>query len=272
MKIGNLAARLGTAAVLAPVVIVSVELRQPEWLWALVFLATMISLHEFFAMTMKDAVERWVGICMGGVAAVVLFFGSDKAFSLALPAVVLCPALFYLFRPRDLPTVNTRAATMSFGVVYAGVLISFVAFLKRDAAPHGAAWVYLVLAIGWLGDTFAYFAGRFLGKRKLYPTISPGKTLAGAVGSVLGSLAAIVAANFWFFPQLGWGHGIVLALVGSILGQSGDLVESMIKRACGVKDSGRLLPGHGGMLDRIDAVMFIAPWVYLYWKLVWRLG
>jgi phosphatidate cytidylyltransferase len=127
-----------------------------------------------------------------------------------------------------------------------------------------------VLMTAFFGDTLAYFAGRAFGKTKLYPAISPGKTRAGAVGGMAGSFLAAALANLWFFKDLGWGHGAAITLVGSALGQSGDLVESMLKRSCGVKDSGKLLPGHGGMLDRIDAVLLIAPWVYLYAALIWK--
>ena len=179
-------------------------------------------------------------------------------------------ALFYLFRLREIETTMARLGTTVFGVVYTAVLLTFVASIKRAGGWNGGGWVFLILLTAWFGDTAAYFAGRFLGRAKLYPAVRPKKTWVGAVGGLLGSFGAAALANLWFFPALGWGHGAVLTLVGGALGQAGDLVESLLKRSRKIKDSGNLLPGHGGILDRIDAVLFIAPWVYLYAFLVWK--
>lgn len=268
MKLGNLAARVATALVLVPLVVLAVSWRRPEGVWAIVFIATALSLKEYFSMALDDNVERSIGWVAGAFLATYLYVFPGAPVAL-LPAAVIAPAIFYLFRFRDLPTVLARLGAMSFGIVYAGLLLPFVALAKRDGGVHGGDWVYVILMIAWFGDTAAYFAGRFLGRRKLYSGISPGKTWAGAVGGLGGALLAGVVANLWLFPELGWIHGIVITAVGGALGQLGDLVESMLKRARGVKDSGRLLPGHGGMLDRIDAVLFIAPWVYLYALFVW---
>jgi phosphatidate cytidylyltransferase len=265
MALGNLAARVATAVVLVPPLLLAIDARRPEWVWGVVFAATGIALHEYFAMTFDDAVERAVGILLGLGAAALLYWHRAGG-AIVLPGVVVLPALFLLFRYRELDTVVARLGKMSFGLVYAGVLLSYLAFLKRD---FGGDWVILVLTTAFFADTGAYFAGRAFGKTKLYPAISPGKTRAGAVGGLAGSILAAVIAELWYMKQLGWGHGIALTVVGSALGQCGDLIESMIKRACGVKDSGKLLPGHGGMLDRVDAVLLIAPWMYLYAGLAW---
>jgi phosphatidate cytidylyltransferase len=125
--------------------------------------------------------------------------------------------------------------------------------------------VLFVLAVTWLGDTGAYFAGRFLGKHKLYAAVSPKKTWEGAVGGVDGALvAAIVMKLARFEDALPWLDLVLIAVPGAMLGQMGDLVESLFKRSTGVKDSGSILPGHGGILDRIDAVLFFAPYVFVY--------
>jgi phosphatidate cytidylyltransferase len=230
--------------------------------------ATPLTLHEFFGMAFADKGERWFGVALGTALAAAFFWWPPSAIAV-VPAAVILPALFYLFRFGDLTTVMTRLGLTTFGIFYAGFLIAFVALQKRDL-PNGGDWVLITLMTAWFGDTGAYFAGKAFGKNKLYPAISPGKTRAGAVGGLLGSLGASVLANLWFFPELGWYHGAIVCLVGSMLGQTGDLVESMMKRSFGVKDSGKLLPGHGGILDRIDAVIFIAPWVYLYATFFWR--
>jgi len=268
MKLGNLALRVVTVAPLVPLLIWAIEWSKPYAVCGIVFAATFVALLEYFDIVGADQTERAFGIGLGLVLAAVAYWGGSAAVVL-IPAAVIVPALFYLFRFKDLQTVMQRAALTTFGVVYAGLLLTFLALLKRDA-PEGGSWVLLTLMTAWFGDTGAYFAGRFLGKTKLYPAISPGKTRAGAVGGVLGSFLASVLANLWFFPELGWIHGAIVTVVGAALGQCGDLVESMLKRAFGVKDSGKILPGHGGILDRVDAVLFIAPFMYAYVVLVWR--
>src|SRR5690606_4499891 len=146
--------------------------------------------------------------------------------------------------------------------------LTFLALIKRDFHGHGADVLVLVLLVAWLGDTGAYFAGRFFGKRKLYPAVSPKKTWAGAIGGVMGSvLAAAVVKLGLMDGVLSWTDVLLIAIPGAVLGQMGDLVESLVKRSTGVKDSGALLPGHGGILDRVDAVLFLAPYVYLYLQL-----
>jgi phosphatidate cytidylyltransferase len=124
--------------------------------------------------------------------------------------------------------------------------------------------VLLVLIVAWLADTGGYFAGRFLGKSKLYEAVSPKKTWAGAWGGIAGSLVGVAVLKLVRADYLEWYDVALIAIPGGILGQLGDLTESLIKRSVGVKDSGALLPGHGGLLDRIDAVLFIAPYVYAY--------
>jgi phosphatidate cytidylyltransferase len=272
VKLGNLGLRVATVLPLIPLLILAIEWHRPEAVWGIVLAATLVALYEYFSIVApgerpEEQVDRWVGIVLGIAVATLAYWGGAWSAAL-LPIVVIAPALYFLFRFRDLATVIQRLAMTSFGIVYAGLFPTYIALVKRG--PHGGSWVLMILMIAWFGDTGAYFAGRFLGKTKLYPAISPGKTRAGAVGGLVGSFLAAVLANLWFFPELGWVHGAVVTITGGALGQCGDLVESMLKRAFGVKDSGKLLPGHGGILDRIDAVLFIAPYVYLYATLVFR--
>jgi phosphatidate cytidylyltransferase len=159
------------------------------------------------------------------------------------------------------------------GIVYVGLLFHFVALIKRDFGPAGGDVIVLVLMVAWVGDTGAYFAGRYLGKRKLYAAVSPKKTWAGAIGGVAASALAAAVTKVGLsaihqapslMHELTWLDVFLLAVPGAILGQIGDLFESLLKRATGIKDSSSLLPGHGGILDRVDAVLFLAPYVYLY--------
>lgn len=271
MKLGNLAVRFITVAPLVPLLILAIEWSQPYAVWGIVFAATFVALREYFAMALPEPAaraERRFGIAAGLALSALAYWGG-AATVLVIPAIVIVPSLYFLFRFKDLETVTRRAALTTLGIVYAGLLLTYLALLKRDA-PHGGSWVLLTLMTAWFGDTGAYFAGRFLGKTKLYPAISPGKTRAGAVGGLVGSFVGSVLANLWFFPELGWVHGAIVTVAGGALGQCGDLVESMLKRAFGVKDSGKILPGHGGILDRVDAVLFIAPFTYVYAVLLWK--
>jgi phosphatidate cytidylyltransferase len=125
------------------------------------------------------------------------------------------------------------------------------------------------MGLAWGSDTGAYFAGRFFGKHKLAPRVSPSKTIEGAVGGMAASiLVAVIWQVVWLHNELPLWHAVVLAAIANVFGQSGDLVESLIKRSTGVKDSGSILPGHGGLLDRIDALMFTATACLLYCLIV----
>jgi phosphatidate cytidylyltransferase len=184
--------------------------------------------------------------------------------AIAAAFAVIVPGLYYLFRFRDIPSVANRLAGTITGIVYAGFLTTYLAKLKLVDPRQAGDTVVLVLIVAWLADTGGYFAGRFLGKKKLYEAVSPKKTWAGAYGGIAGSLVGVAVLKLAFATYLTWLDVALIAIPGGILGQMGDLAESLIKRSVGVKDSGALLPGHGGILDRIDAVLFIAPYVYTY--------
>jgi phosphatidate cytidylyltransferase len=138
--------------------------------------------------------------------------------------------------------------------------LSLLVFIDRH--PAGNVWIFFLLAVIFASDTGAFYFGRFFGRHKLYPSVSPGKTWEGAVGGLISSLF-IALIFFRIFAAFGAGI-LILAGILSIAGQIGDLVESMLKRSCGVKDSGKLLPGHGGFLDRLDGMIFALPVLYIY--------
>jgi phosphatidate cytidylyltransferase len=284
VALGNLAQRFLVALVAVPILIVILYLPRPEPAWALVFAASLIAMYELFAMTLP-AEDRRPALVLGAVACAAFYwvhplalhdpFGvelgrrwqviGESGTTVALLGAVVAPGLYYLFRFRDIPSVAARLTATITGIVYAGFLTTYLALFKRLAPmSEGGHFVILVLVIAWLADTGGYFAGRFLGKARLYEAVSPKKTWAGAYGGIAGSLAGVLVMKLLFLEWLGWFDVLAIAVVGGVLGQLGDLTESLIKRSVGVKDSGALLPGHGGILDRIDAVLFIAPFVYAY--------
>jgi len=282
LALGNLAQRFLVAVVAVPILLVILYLDRPEPTWGLIFAASLLAMREFFGMTLPKE-DRGAALVMGAIACalfywvdsyIALFYelgdpwvqaGSLVDAPLVLIAAVVVPALYYLFRFRDIPSVANRVTATIAGIVYAGLLTTFLALFKRTFPVSGGGhFVVLVLLIAWFADTGGYFAGRFLGKAKLYEAVSPKKTWAGAWGGIAGSVLGVVLLKVFFVHWLSWVDVFAIAIPGGILGQMGDLAESLIKRSVGVKDSGSLLPGHGGILDRIDAVLFIAPYAYAY--------
>jgi phosphatidate cytidylyltransferase len=262
----NLALRILTAVVALPLVAVLISWREPLGFGALVMVVAALALTEYAAMTLPGAPRRL------RAAVVALGVGLSAALYLApglaivwVAVALMATAALVLLNPGDIPGAAARLGLAGFGVFYLGTLSAPLALLHRDA-PHGPAWVLLAIAVTFGNDTGAYFAGRFLGRHKLYPKVSPSKTVEGAVGGMVASLAVMLVARSVDFlaPWLTVADCLLVAVPAGVIGPIGDLVESLIKRASGVKDSGRLLPGHGGMLDRIDALLFVSAWIYVY--------
>lgn len=266
-RLGDLGARLLTAVVVVPVLL---------WLlfWApkigfliLVFIATGVGASELFAMTLpKRRVLQGLGILSSlGVCAAMLFQPSELVLVTTFLAVLVVGLLGGLFSPEPIDGAAGRTAWLVAGPLYIGGLLAAIGLLHQR--ENGGAWVVLAMMIAWFGDTAAYFAGRALGKHKLYERVSPKKTVEGSVGGLGGSVLGALLAHFWYLPELPLVGGVLLAVAGGALGQAGDLIESLIKRSTGVKDSGFIVPGHGGLLDRIDALMLTAAatWLYAAW-------
>ncbi len=148
------------------------------------------------------------------------------------------------------------------GLLYVPLLIAFLLLLRNH--PQGCDWFFLILVVVFANDTGAFYTGTFIGKNKLCPSVSPGKTIEGSIGGIIAGILGGSILQYYLLPELSWVISIPLFLCTGAAGQAGDLFESMLKRRSGVKDSGTLLPGHGGMLDRIDALLFAAPVVYLF--------
>ena len=265
----NTLMRFGTAAIGIPILLYLMFVG-PEWAYqAVVLLAIARAGHELMRMTMPNAplLYGW-GVVSTVVVATTLILGDSSAALLTMVLIVAAGGtIVSLARPEPLDAAGLRLAWLIAGPFYVGGLLSSVG--RLHLAENGGSWVLLAMWIAWASDTGAYFAGRFFGKHKLAPRVSPSKTIEGAVGGLCGSLTGAFAAHFWFMPSLPLVHAIALTVVANALGQTGDLVESLVKRSTGVKDSGSILPGHGGLLDRVDALMFTstACLVYTLWML-----
>jgi phosphatidate cytidylyltransferase len=203
-------------------------------------------------------------VSMGGAFLLPLIHEIPLGFvstKLVLTAVLIIAFADALLFEEQIPNAPRRVGLAVLGVVYPGLLLS--SLIRVRQLDTGQWWIILTLVVTWLNDTCAYFTGRAFGKHKLYERISPSKTWEGAIGGAVGSIGgAMIVAWFWL-PQLAVWKAALIGAGAAVLGPLGDLSESLLKRAYGAKDSGRLLPGHGGILDRIDALIFNAPFVLL---------
>lgn len=254
-----LAAVVGLGIIL-PVIVwggpVGVELMVPVF--------ALLALDEVAAMAFP---ERRVRALLWLAAGSALVYGAalyaPAQVGGAAIAAVLGSFLWVLAAPgRTLDGAADQVGRYVLGIAWVGGLIAFVPLLRR--LDGGVAWIFLALAIPWCGDTGAYFAGRTFGRRKLYELVSPKKTVEGFVGGLLASVGGALAVRALGLPEVPALHAAALGLVGGAAAVAGDLSESMLKRAFGVKDSGRIMPGHGGLLDRIDSLLFVVPLLYGY--------
>lgn len=276
MAVSNLVSRLATAAVGLPLLLILVYLA-PEWaFFAVVAVAVGLASYELSCMLGPgDRVMQGASVGLAvAVAAVLFWFHRD---ALVLLTVILAAPIvamvLVLWRLGDMGTAAMRLMAGVFGPLYVGGCLTTLALLRaKFPGAEGAGYVVLALGLAWGSDTGGYFAGRRFGKRKLYEAVSPKKTVEGSVGGVLGALVVAVCASLWLVESLPLAHAVCLAVGGALLGQVGDLGESVLKRSTGVKDSGNLLPGHGGILDRVDALMVTSTVVYLYTLWVGRFG
>ena len=276
--------RLLTALVALPVLILSVILpyflpnrAEADWLFLLIAaLGLGAGLFEFFSMTKKLELKADAAIAYLGASAFFVAFLFDAP-AKAPDLLILTLAFFLIsvlvtqmFRfQADFSKMLTGVGVTVLGVLYiaflGGFLISTRVGFDATLVPHLSTKLlafFFLVAFG--ADTGAYFAGKNLGKHKLIPKISPNKTWEGAVGGLSLSVIFAALASFWFFPELPYKFSIPLAVAITVIGILGDLAESAMKRGAGLKDAASILPGHGGLLDRLDSLLFGAPILYYF--------
>jgi len=251
--------RVMSTVVLAPLV-VWIVVGAPAWLFATVVVvvsgAAAWEFGRLFAGAGRAVRPGIVVLCTAGVAASFLAPGAPITAMVAATVLILASSLVAAG-----PVSSERTTVGLTCVCYIGILTGHMLLLHQ--LPDGRALILFLLAVTWAGESAAYVVGSAIGRHQLAPAISPGKTIEGALGQLLASLGAGLALG-WLVP--GWsliesaGAGLLLGVVGQV----GDLVESMIKRSVGAKDAGALIPGHGGLLDRIDGLLFNAPALFYY--------
>jgi len=234
-----------------------------------ILLITMIALSEFYGMVFSEnhGIElKWVMVILStGLLALKVFLNDEGLFGHLLMGFVFVGFIILLFFQKSHRLKIEQMAYGLLGLFYPGFFILYVIMIRNNFVQGRLLYIIMILCVS-AADSFAFFGGSLFGKHKLCPTISPKKTVEGLISGLVGSLLFGFLFKFFFFKELLSSHVIVIATMCSIVGQMGDLVESMIKRAYDVKDSGKLLPGHGGILDRIDAQLYVAPIYYFYIK------
>ncbi|MBE0596525.1 MAG: phosphatidate cytidylyltransferase [Desulfuromonadales bacterium] len=262
--------RILTGLILLPLLVLFIGFASPALFNLLVYAVVLLALVEFFTMGLpaEPVTERYLAIAAGTLLTPFLVVADEAVKMAALTLLFIFLAIFFLLRFRDLQTVVQRLGMITLGIFYLPLLLSYLPLLRE--LPAGREWIFTVLLLVMAGDTAAYFIGVRFGRRKLYPAISPNKSVEGAMGGLLGSLGGAVLAKIAFFPALRLFDCLLLGLAAGVVAQLGDLFESMLKRSFGVKDSGRLIPGHGGILDRLDSLLFAFPLVYFYALWIFR--
>jgi phosphatidate cytidylyltransferase len=259
--------RVITAVIGIPLLIAIIWFGEP-WFTLAIAIWGMLAVFEFYRLVAASAVPPLIyfGLIWTLLFILAPHFDYEIAAAPLVASAVVLPLIWLLLRPQK-STAFTRWAWTIAGIFYVGWLLSYLVALRNIDPVDlevGRSWVFFALFTTFGSDAAAFFVGRAFGKHRLAPSISPSKTREGAVGGVFGAIAVSLGVVALFDLPLGYGQAVLLGFMVSIFGQLGDLVESMFKRNVGVKESGKLLPGHGGLLDRMDSVVFVGVMVYYY--------
>jgi phosphatidate cytidylyltransferase len=266
--------RILSTLVAVPILIYLLWYAEPYYFIGLIVIAALPAVREFALIAEKSGchVELWIA-WPGSLLVLADFFAGQPEYTVGLLALVLALALMvYLARRAPLDAALTSTSVTLASVVYTAVFMGYLISLRLiegEIASLSAKLLSLFFFVIWAGDGAALYVGRSLGRHKLAPVVSPQKTIEGAIGGLGGNVLAAVVSKYWFFPELKLSHAMALGLIMGVVGQIGDLCESMFKRGANIKDSASIIPGHGGMLDRLDSLLFNAPILYYYYRLFW---
>ncbi len=255
--------RLITALILLPIVILIIVKGGAFLFAALLAVFACIGMNEFYSMAMPERIlESRLASMFSAVLVLSPFAVGSHLILTAIGSLFLLFAILFLFRIRNLSNAASEVSYAVLAFLYIPFLLMHLVLLRQTS--YGVQWLLVIMLIVMTNDSAAYYTGSAFGKTKLYPLVSPKKSVEGSLGGLLGSICGTLIAKFTFFPQLTFVDVFVTALVIGALGQVGDLFESLLKRSFGVKDSGTIFPGHGGVLDRLDSILFAAPVTFYY--------
>lgn len=233
----------------------------------LVGIAVFFAFIEYLRIMISETEKRYslipiLGIATGMALICLAHLRISGLTGILLAFTLVISGFISIFQFKQDETVLEVVKTQIHGIIYIALLASFLILIRNGA--NGLVWIFFLLGIVFSGDISAYYVGSHLGRHKLCPAVSPGKTMEGAVGGLLANVGMGSLIKYYFLPELSWGICILFFLLVGVAGQAGDLFESEMKRSSRIKDSGGLLPGHGGFLDRIDALLFASPIAYVF--------
>lgn len=254
--------KVWTAVLIIPPVLFLITLAPSFFLPGMVLVVTLLGMREFYALALPSSgrAERVAGILLGLMLSVLFSYRSPEIVYPFLVLILLLLSTLLMVTSQNLLTAISNLSITFFGIFYIGFLLSHVILIRSQ--KDGLVWLLFLVITVWAGDILALFCGTLFGRHKLYPKISPNKTYEGLFGAVAGSVLIGLLFASLFLPGFSKGLCILVTIGMGILGQLGDFTESMLKRSARVKDSGSLIPGHGGVLDRIDSFLFSAPFLY----------
>lgn len=258
-------ARELSALILIPFAIWVTSSKLPYAFDVTIALIAVLALHEFLILGRKKGYDVPIVLCLLiCVFIIVAFVRTEVSVEMGMFVALLFIPASYVFRNVKINDALPSSAVAVFGTMYVGMLAGSLVRLHNDFTV-GPKLIFFLMLVVWLGDAGAYYVGKKFGKHKLAPRISPKKTVEGLIGGMAASVISAVTMHLTFFGEFPLVHAIIVAIVLSVAGVIGDLAESMWKRSADVKDSGTLIPGHGGFLDRFDSIFFTAPILYVYW-------
>lgn len=269
----NFGKRVAVAVIAVPLILMAAW--HGGWAFlALVELMILLGVLEFYQLAAQKGVHpgRLLGVAAGLVLGLQIYFLGSGELWLTMMIFVVLLVLVELFRNKGSALQNSGATLLGFA--YVAGLWSFLLLIRElPRQVHvryssAGTWVVMLLAAVWVCDTAAYHVGMAFGRHKLFERVSPKKTWEGAIGGLIFGVLMAVASHYWFVRELRLIDSIVIGVLVGTVGQMSDLAESLFKRDADVKDSSSLIPGHGGVLDRFDSEMLLAPLVYLYLRLV----
>ncbi len=263
--------RIYTVLVLAPLLYAAIRFLPAPAFASIVAFAGGLALYELYRLCLSP--PHHTATNMLGLLGCTALIVSPHHSTTALPSlliVLLAILSVPLFRQTPLHDRFKEIAFVVTGMLYIGLTLSYLPMTRL--LPNGEWLIIFVLLVTWAGDTGAYYVGTLWGQHALAPRISPKKTVEGLAGGLIGATIVAYASHWWFLPELSGLDCLILAIIITVAGLWGDLAESAIKRSVGAKDSGGVLPGHGGMLDRLDSLLFSTPAFYYYVTMISRIG